>query len=39
MGERKYGSVVVMGKQGIEGIFTAIDACQAFAQILRRAVA
>jgi len=36
MGEHKYGSVVVMGKQGIEGIFTAIDACQAFAQILRR---
>lgn len=38
MGEHKYGSVVVMGKQGIEGIFTAVDACQAFAQILRRAV-
>lgn len=38
MAEHKYGSVVVMGKQGIEGIFTAVDACQAFAQILRRAV-
>lgn len=38
MGEHKYGSVVVVGKQGIEGIFTAVDACQAFAQILRRVV-
>lgn len=39
MGEHRYGSVVVMGKQGVEGIFTAVDACQAFAQVLRRAVA
>lgn len=39
MGEHKYGSVVVMGKRGIEGIFTATDACQAFAQILHRTVA
>ena len=39
MGEHKYGSVVVMGRAGVEGIFTAVDACQAFAQILRRAVA
>lgn len=39
MGEHEYGSVVVMGRQGIEGIFTAIDAGQAFVQILRRAAA
>jgi hypothetical protein len=37
MGTRKYGSVVVMGRDGIEGIFTATDACQAFAQVLREA--
>lgn len=35
MGEHKYGSVVVMGREGVEGIFTASDACQAFARILR----
>lgn len=39
MGEHKYGSVVVIGRGGIEGIFTATDACQAFAQILRQATA
>jgi acetoin utilization protein AcuB len=39
MGEHKYGSVVVMGRDGIEGIFTAIDACHAFVQILRQAAA
>jgi acetoin utilization protein AcuB len=38
MGDHKYGSVVVMGKQGVEGIFTAVDACKAFAEMLRRAV-
>lgn len=37
MGEHKYGSVVVVGRDGIEGIFTATDACQAFAQMLREA--
>ena len=35
MGEHKYGSVVVMGRAGIEGIFTATDACLAFARMLR----
>lgn len=39
MGEQKYGSVVIMGKQGIEGIFTAVDVCLAFAQFLRSAEA
>jgi acetoin utilization protein AcuB len=37
MGEHKYGSVVVVGREGVEGIFTAMDACQAFAQTLRDA--
>jgi acetoin utilization protein AcuB len=36
MGTQKYGSVVVVGHDGVEGIFTAIDACEALAQILQR---
>jgi acetoin utilization protein AcuB len=39
MGEHKYGSVVVEGRSGIEGIFTAIDACRALTDVLRRATA
>jgi acetoin utilization protein AcuB len=35
MGEHKYGSVVVMGRHGVEGIFTSTDVCQAFARTLR----
>lgn len=34
MADHKYGSVVVIGHEGIEGIFTAVDACRAFAQVL-----
>lgn len=37
MGTHRYGSVVVVGRDGIEGIFTATDACKAFAQTLREA--
>ncbi|MBX3160442.1 MAG: CBS domain-containing protein [Deltaproteobacteria bacterium] len=37
MGEQKYGSVVVMGHNGVEGIFTAVDACRALAEVLRAA--
>lgn len=36
MGDKKYGSVVVVGRDGLEGIFTATDACHALAQLLRR---
>jgi acetoin utilization protein AcuB len=36
MGEHKYGSVVVSGREGVEGIFTATDACRALAEVLRR---
>jgi acetoin utilization protein AcuB len=37
MGDHKYGSVVVMGRGGVEGIFTAVDACRALAEVLRTA--
>jgi acetoin utilization protein AcuB len=33
----KFGSVVVTGKHGIEGIFTVTDAMRAFGEFLRRA--
>ncbi|MGE0400245.1 MAG: CBS domain-containing protein [Kofleriaceae bacterium] len=39
MGEHKYGSVVVMGRSGVDGIFTAVDACRALTEILRREAA
>jgi len=38
MAEHKYGSVIVMGRDGVEGIFTAVDACQALTTILRSAI-
>lgn len=37
MSEHKYGSVVVVGRGGIEGIFTAVDACKALASVLQEA--
>lgn len=36
MSEQKYGSAIVMGRQGIEGIFTAVDACRVLAEVLQR---
>ena len=40
MSERKYGSAVVVTRNGVvEGIFTAVDACRALAEVLERAVA
>jgi hypothetical protein len=30
---------VVAGKDGVEGIFTAVDACMALIDVLRRAAA
>jgi acetoin utilization protein AcuB len=39
MAEHKYGSVVIAGRQGVEGIFTAVDACRALVQILQREAA
>lgn len=38
MSEQKYGCAIVAGKKGVEGIFTAVDACTTLAQVLRRAV-
>jgi acetoin utilization protein AcuB len=35
MAEHKYGSVIVMGRSGVEGIFTAVDACRVLADLLR----
>lgn len=37
MAEHKYGSVIVMGRDGVEGIFTSVDACRVLADILKRA--
>jgi len=36
MSEHKYGSVVVVGRDGVEGIFTTVDACRVLADVLRR---
>ena len=36
MAEHKYGSVIVVGREGVEGIFTTVDACHVFAQMLQR---
>lgn len=36
MSEHKYGSAIVVGRAGVEGIFTAGDACQVLAELLRR---
>lgn len=35
MSEHKYGSAIVVGRGGVEGIFTAGDACQVLAELLR----
>lgn len=37
MASRKYGSVVVMGREGVEGIFTSTDACRVLAGLLQQA--
>lgn len=40
MANQKYGSAIVLNRRaGVEGIFTTIDALQAFADVLRRATA
>jgi len=36
MSEHKYGSVIVMGREGVEGIFTSVDACRVLAEVLQR---
>lgn len=37
MADHKYGSAIVVGPDGIEGIFTAVDACRALAEVVGRA--
>ncbi len=37
MTAQKYGSCIVMGRDGIEGIFTTTDACRVLAALLQRA--
>lgn len=37
MAAKKYGSAIVMGRDGVEGIFTMVDACRALAAVLQYA--
>jgi acetoin utilization protein AcuB len=39
MSAKKYGCVIIAGRAGVEGIFTTVDACRAFADTLRRGAA
>jgi acetoin utilization protein AcuB len=36
MGSHRYGSAIVMGHDGVEGIFTTVDACRALVEVLQR---
>lgn len=36
MAEKKYGSAIIMGRDGVEGVFTSVDACRVLAELLRR---
>lgn len=36
MAQKKYGSAIVVGRNGVEGIFTATDACRVLAELIRR---
>src|SRR5574337_32220 len=35
MASKKYGSAIIVGHNGVEGIFTMVDACRALAAVLR----
>lgn len=35
MATKKYGSAIIVGREGVEGIFTTADACRALATILQ----
>ena len=39
MGEHKYGSAVVMQNEKVVGIFTTVDVCRAFAELLETRLA
>lgn len=36
MAKKKYGSAIVMGREGVEGIFTVVDACRVLAEVLKQ---
>jgi len=36
MSDHKYGSAIVVGRDGVEGIFTSVDACRVLAELLQR---
>jgi acetoin utilization protein AcuB len=36
MASKKYGSAIIAGREGVEGIFTTVDACRALASVLQR---
>jgi acetoin utilization protein AcuB len=38
MSEHRYGSAIIAGRNGVEGIFTAVDACRVLADLLHEAV-
>lgn len=39
MAAGKYGSAIIVGHDGVEGIFTTVDACRALADVLGQAAA
>lgn len=39
MGEHKYGSAVIMQNEKVVGIFTTVDVCRAFAELLQTRLA
>jgi CBS domain-containing protein len=36
MSEHRYGSAIIAGRNGVEGIFTVADACRVLADVLQR---
>jgi acetoin utilization protein AcuB len=36
MSTKKYGSAIVVGREGVEGIFTTTDACRELARVLQQ---
>lgn len=36
MAHGKYGSAIILGRDGVEGIFTTVDACRALSDVLMR---
>lgn len=36
MAEQKYGSAIVVGRKGVEGVFTTTDACRVLSDLLQQ---